>query len=289
MTDVSEFRAGIVQLCSGCDIDRNLKDASLLVREAQAKGAEFIATPEMTNILDIDRERVLASVEEEWNDRAPRLFSELAHELGIYLLIGSMALRTDRGKLVNRSLLFSPEGKIAARYDKIHMFDVELGDGQSFRESRSYRAGDTAELADLPWTRLGLTICYDVRFPQLYRSLTRAGAYMISVPSAFTRKTGADHWEVLMRARAIENAVFIVAPAQTGRHECGRETYGHSLAVDPWGEVLCDLGQAPGIAIATISPHLSKIMRQRIPVLEHARPGKLVPSSGPARIVHDPL
>src|SRR5688572_18964808 len=153
MTDVSEFRAGIVQLCSGCDIDRNLKDASLLVREAQAKGAEFIATPEMTNILDIDRERVLASVEEEWNDRAPRLFSELAHELGIYLLIGSMALRTDREKLVNRSLLFSPEGKIAARYDKIHMFDVELGDGQSFRESRSYRAGDTAELADLPWTR----------------------------------------------------------------------------------------------------------------------------------------
>jgi deaminated glutathione amidase len=289
MTAVSEFRAGVVQLCSGCDVDRNLKDASLLVREAQAKGAEFIATPEMTNILDTDRERVSASVEEERNDRAPRLFSELAHELGIYLLIGSMALRTGAGKLVNRSLLFSPEGKVAARYDKIHMFDVELGSGQSFRESRSYQAGETAELADLPWARLGLTICYDVRFPQLYRSLTRAGAYMISVPSAFTQKTGADHWEVLMRARAIENAVFIIAPAQTGRHECGRQTYGHSLVVDPWGEVMCDLGQAPGIAIATISPHLLVTMRQRIPLLQHARPAGLYRSSGPAGIVHDSL
>ena len=249
-----------------------------MIREAHAAGAQFIATPEMTNILDVDRERVLASVRQEKADSAPQIFSELANELGIHLLIGSMALKSSAGRLANRSLLFTPQGEVAARYDKIHMFDVELGDGQTFRESRSYEAGDRAVIADLPWARLGLTICYDVRFPRLYRSLAKAGAYMISVPSAFTRFTGEAHWQVLMRARAIENAVFIAAPAQTGRHACGRESYGHSLLVDPWGRVIADGGEEQGITVAMIEPSLADTVRGRFPALSHGFQGRLAPA-----------
>jgi predicted amidohydrolase len=272
MTASSAFRIGLVQMTSGCEVERNLKDCAGLVREAHSAGAQFIATPEMTNILDISRDRVAASVEEEKNDRAPRFFAQLAQDLRIYLLIGSMALRGANGKLVNRSILFTPQGRVAGRYDKIHMFDVELGKGQTFRESRSYQAGGRAMTAQLPWAKLGLTICYDVRFPQLYRSLAKNGAHLISVPSAFTVPTGEAHWKVLMRARAIENAAFIVAPAQTGRHECGRETYGHSLLVDPWGEVLCEGGNEPGTLVAGIDPQLAAIMRRRIPSLFHGQP-----------------
>jgi predicted amidohydrolase len=265
------FRAGLVQMCSGREAERNIADACALIREAAAKGAEFIATPEMTNILDTDRERVAAIVQTEGEDRAPRAFSQLARDLGVHLLIRSLALRSEQQKLVNRSLLFSPEGEVLARYDKIHMFDVDLSEGHSFRESKAYNAGHRAITADLPWGRLGLSVCYDVRFPGLYTLLTKAGSYLLSVPSAFTKLTGEAHWHVLLRARAIENGAFVLAPAQAGRHECGRESYGHSLIIGPWGEVMGDGGKAPGIVPAEIDLRLAMKARRRIPALSHAR------------------
>ena len=266
-----KFRAGLVQMCSGRDVERNIADASALIREAAAKGAEFIATPEMTNILDTDRGRVAAIVQAEAEDPAPRAFGQLAKDAGVYLLIGSLALRSELQKLVNRSLLFSPEGEVLARYDKIHMFDVDLGEGHSFRESKGYEAGQRAITADLPWGRLGLSVCYDVRFPGLYTSLAKAGSYLLSVPSAFTNLTGEAHWHVLLRARAIENGAFVLAPAQAGRHECGRESYGHSLIIGPWGEIMGDGGTDPCVVTAEIDLTLAMSARRRIPALSHAR------------------
>jgi predicted amidohydrolase len=271
-----KFLAGAVQMCSGRDVQRNIADASTLIREAAARGAEFIATPEMTNILDTDRQRVASIVQAESEDPAPHAFGELAKELGVHLLIGSLALKSAQQKLVNRSLLFSPGGEVLARYDKIHMFDVDLDDGQRFRESSGYEAGRSAIVADLPWGRLGLSVCYDLRFPALYNSLAKAGSYLLSVPSAFTKLTGEAHWHVLLRARAIENAAFVLAPAQAGRHECGRESYGHSLVVGPWGEVIAEGGKAPGIIMAAIDMSLAMAARARIPALSHARGWGLV-------------
>lgn len=270
-----ELPVGVVQMCSTRNVDRNLADASALIREAHAKGALFIATPEMTNLLDTDRERVRRLVNAEEADASVRFFSALAAELGVHLLIGSLALTSATGRLVNRSLLFNDRGRIAARYDKIHMFDVEVGDAV-FRESRSYDAGSSLSLVDLPWGKLGLTICYDIRFPQVYRTLARAGACFLSVPSAFTRVTGEAHWDALMRARAIENGAFIIAPAQAGRHECGRESYGHSLIVDPWGEVLAEGGAEPGMLLATLKTGLAVEVRRRIPATSMAQ-GNLAP------------
>jgi predicted amidohydrolase len=266
MTSAATLRVGIVQMCSGCDIGRNIRNAEELIRAAHARGARFIATPEMTNILDVDRRRVAAVVRQEATDPAVRRFSEIAQELGIHLLIGSLALAGGKGRLVNRSLLFDGTGQVAARYDKIHMFDVDLGES-SFRESRSYEPGDRTVIANLSGAALGLTICYDIRFPHLYRTLAKAGAILFSVPSAFTRVTGEAHWEVLMRARAIENSAFLIAPAQTGRHECGRETYGHSLVVDPWGMVLSDSGTETGSSVVELKMETAAELRRRIPVL----------------------
>lgn len=266
MTSAATLRVGIVQMCSGCDIGRNIRDAEELIRGAHARGARFIATPEMTNILDVDRKRVAAAVRQEATDPAARRFSEIAKELGIHLLIGSLALAGGKGRLVNRSLLFDGTGQVAARYDKIHMFDVDLGES-SFRESRSYEPGDRTVIANVSGAPLGLTICYDIRFPYFYRTLAKAGAILFSVPSAFTRVTGEAHWEVLMRARAIENGAFVIAPAQTGRHECGRETYGHSLVVDPWGTVLSDSGTDTGSSVVELKMERAAEMRRRIPVL----------------------
>jgi deaminated glutathione amidase len=275
MISSSTLRVGIVQMCSSRDVGRNIRDAAAYIREAHAQGAKFIATPEMTNILDTDRKRVAASVDEERTDAAVRRFSDLAQELRVHLLIGSMALGSGNGRLVNRSLLFDASGKVVARYDKIHMFDVDLSE-RSFRESASYESGDKAVVANLPWAALGLTICYDIRFPYLYRTLAKAGATLLSVPSAFTRITGEAHWEVLMRARAIENGAFIIAPAQTGRHECGRESYGHSLVIDPWGSVLSDGGTEPGISIVELEPGKAREVRRRIPVLQAEGAGACV-------------
>jgi hypothetical protein len=276
-------------MCSGCKVEQNIKRASSLIRAAHAAGARFIATPEMTNIL-AERERVVASVKREDEDPAPRLFGELASELSIYLLIGSVALKSEAEALVNRSLLFAPDGKIAARYDKIHMFDVTLGDGLKFRESDSYRAGSKAVVADISWGRIGMTICYDVRFAHLYRSLAQAGAYIISVPSAFTQPTGEAHWHLLLQARAIENAVFIAAPAQSGQHEGGRQTYGHSLVVGPWGEILADAGTEEGIAVVTIEPKRAAEARSRLPALSHDTSWELVQvARSQVMKSHDPL
>jgi predicted amidohydrolase len=195
----------------------------------------------------------------------------LARNYGIYLHVGSLALKVSPDKAVNRGFLIDPRGDIVARYDKIHMFDVDLEGGESYRESRNYRPGDLAVLADLPWGRLGLTICYDLRFPALYRALAEAGASFLSIPSAFTKSTGEAHWHVLIRARAVENGCFVLAAAQAGKHENGRETYGHSLAVNPWGRIIGDGGTAPGVTFADVDVSEIAAARARIPSLQHGR------------------
>jgi len=252
-------------------MDRNLKDASNLIRDARARGAQFIATPEMTNILEPDRPRLKALARSEAEDRSVAGFGALAKELGIWLNIGSLALKNASDKLINRSLLFAPDGTIAARYDKIHLFDVDLPDGQILRESHAYDAGTAICLPQLPWAKLGMTICYDVRFPALYSELAGRGAELITVPSAFTMPTGEAHWHVLLRARAIETGSFILAAAQGGRHESGRETFGHSLAVSPWGEVLAEAGSEPGFFMVEIDVAQVAEARRRIPALQHKR------------------
>jgi deaminated glutathione amidase len=192
--------------------------------------------------------------------------------LSIWLHVGSIAVLVGNGKIANRSLLFSPQGAVAARFDKLHMFDVELPGGESYRESRNYQAGSAGVIADLPWGSLGLTVCYDLRFPHLYRALATAGADFLAIPSAFTRQTGEAHWHVLIRARAIENGCFVFAAAQAGRHESGRETYGHSLIVSPWGDVIAEADSQSGVIVADIRPEEVEKARRRIPSLQHDRP-----------------
>ncbi len=265
------FTAACVQITSGQDPAANLAATSALVREARAAGAALIATPEVSNVMGLGRRELAALARPEAEDTSVAGYRELAAETGAWLLVGSLVLRAGPDKLVNRSLLIDPRGEIAARYDKIHMFDVEIPDGQSYRESRAYQAGGRAVTAELPWGRLGMTICYDMRFPYLYRALAKAGADFLTVPSAFTRFTGQAHWHLLLRARAIETGCFVIAPAQCGAHEGGRETYGHSLIVAPWGEVLGDGGTAPGITLAEIDPAQVAKARAMIPALDHDR------------------
>jgi predicted amidohydrolase len=265
------IRAALIQLRSGTDMARNVAEASALIREAAGQGASFVATPEMTNILEPDRPRLRSLARPEREDASVAAFSVLAQELGLWLSIGSLALQGPGEKLVNRSLLFTPDGGIAARYDKIHLFDVDLPTGESLRESHAYDGGAEAVLVETPLGAIGLTICYDMRFPHLYRALAKAGAKLFTVPSAFTVPTGQAHWHVLLRARAIETGSFILAAAQGGRHESGRETYGHSLIVSPWGEVLAEAGTEPGIVIADIDLVQADLARARIPALVHDR------------------
>ncbi len=250
---------------------RNVAEAAALIREAAAQGADFITTPEMTNILEPDRPRLRSLARPEAEDASVAAFSALARELGLWLNIGSLALRGDAEKLVNRSLLFAPDGSIAARYDKIHLFDVDLPTGESLRESHAYAGGAEAVLVETPKGPIGLTICYDMRFAHLYRMLAQAGAKLFTVPSAFTVPTGQAHWHVLLRARAIETGSFVLAAAQGGTHESGRQTYGHSLIVSPWGEVLAEAGIEPGIVIADIDLAQADVARARIPSLLHDR------------------
>jgi predicted amidohydrolase len=266
------FTAGLVQMTSGTEVADNIRQATALIREAAAKGAQLIVTPENTTQIDPDKARVLAEAQPEATHPAVPAFSALAAELGRWLLIGSLTVRQSDQKCWNRSYLFAPDGGIAARYDKIHMFDVEIGDGQSYRESKSFEPGRRAVLADLPWGRLGLTICYDIRFPQLYRALAKAGAAFIAAPAAFTAVTGQAHWQVLQRARAIECGSFILSAAQCGTHARGRRTYGHSIVVAPWGEVLAEAGEEPGILLAEIDPASVTTARHRVPQLTHDRP-----------------
>jgi predicted amidohydrolase len=225
----------------------------------------------MTTVLDRDRRRLLAAIETEERDSSLQKFRALAATLGIHLHIGSMAIRLLGDGVANRAFLIGPDGAVLTRYDKIHMFDVDLPGGESYRESALYRPGDAAVVADLPWTRVGLSVCYDVRFPQLYRELAQAGASLLAIPAAFTRTTGEAHWHVLVRARAIETGAYVVAAAQGGHHQDGRDTYGHSLIVDPWGKILAEAGTEPGIIVADIDPEASAAARRRIPAVANAR------------------
>lgn len=266
------IRAALIQLRSGTDVARNVAAASALIRDAAGQGAQLVSTPEMTNILEPDRARLRSLARPEHEDASVTAFAALARELGLWLNIGSLALKGQADKLVNRSLLIAPDGSIAARYDKIHLFDVDLPTGESLRESHAYEAGAQAVLAQTPLGPIGLTICYDMRFPHLYRALAQAGAKLFTVPSAFTVPTGQAHWHVLLRARAIETGSFVLAAAQGGRHESGRETYGHSLIVSPWGEVLAEAGIEPGIVVADLDLAQADAARARIPALAHDRP-----------------
>ena len=267
------FRAALIQMRSGRDVAKNLADATDLVREAAQKGAQYVQTPEITTLMELDRKRLFEAIRVEEGNPAVSIFSALAKELGIWLHIGSMAVLLKNEKIANRSFLLGPDGDIHGRFDKIHMFDVELPVGETYRESRNYQAGDTAVLAALPWGTLGMTVCYDLRFPNLYRALAKGGADFLAIPSAFTRKTGEAHWHVLLRARAIENGCFVLAAAQAGKHESGRETFGHSLIVSPWGDIIAEAdGAQPGVVVANIDPRAVLEARQRIPSLQHDRP-----------------
>ena len=271
MNGGSTFRVGLIQMRSGATPHANVDAAARLIGEAKTGGADYVQTPEMTNILERSRERLFAAIVPEEQDASLATFRELARALQLYIHIGSLAIKSSAEKAVNRSFLIDRRGEIIARYDKIHMFDVDLKGGESYRESRSYRPGDLAVLTDLPWGRLGLTICYDLRFPALYRALAEAGATFLAIPSAFTKQTGEAHWHVLMRARAIENGSFVFAAAQGGDHENGRATFGHSLVVDPWGKIVAEGGTEPGVVFADIDPAEVSAARGRVPSLQHGR------------------
>ncbi|MBO6669081.1 carbon-nitrogen hydrolase family protein [Parvibaculum sp.] len=281
----TSFTAACVQMRSSCDVAENIAAAKTLVREAASKGADLVMTPEMTSLLVTRTSDLFDKAREEKDDEALAAFRALAKEKGIWLLLGSLPIRLSDAKVANRSFLLSPEGEVAASYDKIHMFDVDLEGGESYRESRNYEPGAEAVLARLPWGRIGLTICYDVRFPQLYRTLAQAGADFLSVPAAFTRQTGEAHWHTLLKARAIETGCFVFAPAQGGKHECGRETYGHSLIIAPWGEVLAEAANdEPGVILAGIDMERIASARRKVPSLGHDR-GFILPEAAQARRV----
>jgi predicted amidohydrolase len=265
------FKAAMIQMRAGLSPAANLDDAARMIGDAKAAGADYAQTPEMTNLLAANREQLFATIVEEERDASLAAYRELARKLGMFIHVGSLAIKVSHDKAANRSFLITPQGDIAARYDKIHMFDVDLGNGESYRESRNYQPGEQALISSLPWGVLGLTVCYDLRFPALYRALAEAGATMLAIPSAFTKPTGEAHWHVLMRARAIENGSFVLAAAQAGKHESGRETYGHSIIVDPWGRVLAEGGTEPGIVTAEIDPAAVTKARSKVPSLQHGR------------------
>lgn len=268
---MTPFRAACIQLRSSDDIAANIAETVRMVREAAARGAQFIATPENTTLMAPDGGAKLAQSFDEAHDPALPVFSDLAKELKVWLLIGSLAIKVSDTKTANRSFLFAPNGAIAARYSKIHLFDVALASGEVYRESNTVAGGDEAVVANTDFGPVGLSICYDLRFPQLYRRLAQTGAFLFTVPSAFTVPTGEAHWHVLLRARAIENGAFVIAPAQGGTHANGRKTYGHSLIVAPWGEVLAEAGTEPGVILAEIDPARSALARARVPNLQHDR------------------
>jgi len=270
------FKAAMIQMRSGLDPAANIDAVIHMIGEAKAAGADYVQTPEMTNIMEVKRERLFATIVEEATDTSLVTLRELARKFGIYVHIGSLAIRLTPERAANRSFLISPQGEIIARYDKIHMFDVDLANGESYRESRNYRPGEQAVLCDLPWGRLGLTICYDLRFPALYRALAEAGATMLAIPSAFTQQTGEAHWHALNRARAIENGCFVFAAAQGGKHANGRDTFGHSLIVDPWGRIIAEGGTEPGVVMAEIDLTQVYKARARIPSLQHGRRFEIV-------------
>ncbi|HBK93194.1 MAG TPA: amidohydrolase [Parvularcula sp.] len=264
----SPFRAACVQMRSGVDRARNVEAALSLIADAAKGGANFIATPEMTTVVDRNGDRLAASLPEGEPEEELSAFSAAASGHGVWLLIGSMPVRRSGRKLLNRSYFFGPDGAVIARYDKIHMFDVSLADGESWRESRIYESGAEAVAVRSPLATIGLSICYDLRFPGLYRALAQAGAEVIAVPAAFTKQTGRAHWRTLLAARAIECGAFMIAPAQGGLHADGRETFGHSIVIAPWGDILTEArGDEPGVIFADIDVARVEAARRQIPSL----------------------
>ena len=272
---VSSFLAACIQLNSKRDIELNIAEILRLVDETLELGAEFITLPECTGMMEPNRKLLKEKTPYEQDHSVLIAIRERAMESGAWILIGSLAIRLPGNQIVNRSYLIDQKGEIAVTYDKIHMFDVQLDDGQTYRESETYKPGTEAVLTELPWGRLGLTICYDVRFAYLYRTLAQNGAHFITVPSAFTKVSGVAHWHVLQRARAIETGCYIISAAQCGDHAEGRQTYGHSLIVDPWGKILADGGEETGVIVARIDPHQVENARAKIPALSHDRRYKL--------------
>jgi len=271
------MKAALIQITSSDDPDANLPVTEALIREAAAAGADIALTPEVTNIVSSSRTRQVEVLRHQDDDATLGRLREVAAETGMWISLGSLALLSDdpEGRFVNRQFLIDANGRIVASYDKIHMFDVDLGEGESYRESKGYRPGERAVLATTPWGLFGLTTCYDMRFPALYRGLAKAGAVILTVPSAFTAPTGRAHWEVLLRARAIETGSFVLAAAQWGTHEATRgrvrQTYGHSLAVNPWGEVIADAGEGTGVTLVEIDQAEAAAARGKIPALANAR------------------
>jgi predicted amidohydrolase len=265
------FKAACIQFTAGREIGPNIERLLPLMRRARDAGADLIALPENTTMIEPIAAQSLAKALPEEAHPAVPAFAALARETGAWLLAGSLTIRMDGNKVANRSLLFDASGAVVARYDKLHLFDVSLRNGEWYRESDTVRPGGRAVVAPTPWGLLGLTICYDLRFPELYRVLAEAGASFVTVPSAFTRQTGGAHWHVLLRARAIETGCYVLAPAQCGVHAEGRKTYGHALIVDPWGEVLADAGEDEGFVIAELDTAKVEEARRMIPSLQHRR------------------
>ncbi|MEC8203832.1 MAG: carbon-nitrogen hydrolase family protein, partial [Pseudomonadota bacterium] len=270
MTDT--LKVACAQLTSTTDIAKNIEISSELIREAHGQGAQLIGLPEVVNLVQRSRWKSAEVVKTEDEETSLKAYRELAAELGVWLHTGSLVIKLmDDERNVNRSFLIDDKGAIAATYDKIHMFDVDLENGVSFRESKVFKPGDRAVVAETPWCGLGMTVCYDVRFAYLYRALAKAGASVLMVPAAFTRQTGQAHWHILLQARAIETGCYVVAPAQCGDHEDGRQTYGHSLIVAPWGEILADGGEEPGVVMAELDFSRIDKARGMVPALSHDR------------------
>src|ERR1700687_280624 len=279
------FTAAMVQMRTGLLPETSLEQGIKLVRQAASEGADYVLTPEVSNMMQESRKALFEHLASEEDDLSLKAYRALAAELKIHLHVGSLALRATPERAVNRSFLIGPDGLVIASYDKIHMFDIDLPDGESYRESANYQPGETAVIADLPWGRIGLTICYDVRFPALYPRLARGGASFLAVPSAFPRKTGEAHWHTLLRTRAIETGCFVFAAAQAGMHENKRETYGHSLIVDPWGTVRAEGGVEPGIFMAKSDPAKVETARKTVPSLQHGRRFSVAdPKAGPEHL-----
>ncbi len=276
MADSREkFRVGLVQLRTGKNIQENLVQAEGFIRDAARRGANYVQTPENTLVMEVDAQHLLEKISPEEQTEGVEHFSRLAQELRIWLHIGSLAIKVGERRAVNRAFLFAPNGEAVCRYDKIHMFDVDLPSGESYRESVTFEPGTCTYVADLPWGGLGIATCYDMRFGEQYKAMARAGAKFLTAPSAFTKVTGEAHWHVLLRARAIENGCFVFAAAQGGRHANGRTTYGHSIAISPWGEILAEAGTEPGVIVADIDAGEVDRVRARIPALDHTRDFKV--------------
>jgi predicted amidohydrolase len=269
MTNI--FTVACVQNTAGPAMETNLVEVAELVRHAKTKGAELVCLPEFFSCLEVKGDEFELGAMDEQDHPAIPLFSNLAQELGLWILMGSLAVKAGPGKIRNRSYLLDATGRIVARYDKVHLFDVDLGDGESYRESATVEPGGKAVLAPTPWGTLGMSVCYDLRFPHLYRALAQTGAGFLAVPAAFTKTTGQDHWHVLLRARAIETGSYVFAPCQCGYHG-ESESYGHSLIIDPWGEILAEGGEEPGLIVAEVDPARVQEARRKIPSLTHDRP-----------------